>query len=373
MREYVVQRGDTLARIAERMLGQVSRWPEIAGLNRILNPNLLFVGEKLKLPDARSGMSGSSSHQRSVSLIGQNGAAPQVPANLALARGFLFIVFEQLPEIGSGKIIRKVSVIPRDFSLIPSNPLGKLSLAEHALGLNLNQSQFLSASNKPFGAPTMNVNAQPLILDTAKIQWAGGKIYSVSEIVRDLERFGAQNPARRTQIDKLIWTIRNIEGEVLIEGSTPPGSAKRPSAVHTPYIRSAEDLWNEFRASRMTREQLRQELANLEKAYSQARIVGRIGRVLTVVGVVITVAEVTQATQRSINQHSFRPIGAELVRQAGGWGGAVAGMKIGFAGGALFGIETGPGAIVTGALGAIVFGAAGYFGADWVADHISPN
>jgi hypothetical protein len=36
-------------------------------------------------------------------------------------------------------------------------------------------------------------------------------------------------------------------------------------------------------------------------------------------------------------------------------------------------IETGPGAIITGLVGGIVFGAAGYFGADWVADHIDKN
>jgi hypothetical protein len=41
--------------------------------------------------------------------------------------------------------------------------------------------------------------------------------------------------------------------------------------------------------------------------------------------------------------------------------------------GAAFGIETGPGALITGALGAIVFGAIGYFGADLIADQISPN
>ncbi len=51
----------------------------------------------------------------------------------------------------------------------------------------------------------------------------------------------------------------------------------------------------------------------------------------------------------------------------------LAGGKIGLVAGALVGIETGPGAIVTGAIGAIIFGIAGYWGADWIADHISPN
>lgn len=37
------------------------------------------------------------------------------------------------------------------------------------------------------------------------------------------------------------------------------------------------------------------------------------------------------------------------------------------------GIETGPGAIITGLVGGIVAGAAGYYGADWIADHIYEN
>jgi hypothetical protein len=89
--------------------------------------------------------------------------------------------------------------------------------------------------------------------------------------------------------------------------------------------------------------------------------------------VAITVVDLGLATRQSIQQSSFKPVTAEVIRQVGGWGGAAAGAKIGFLVGAACGIETGPGAIVTGAVGALVFGAAGYFGADWIADQISPN
>jgi hypothetical protein len=92
-----------------------------------------------------------------------------------------------------------------------------------------------------------------------------------------------------------------------------------------------------------------------------------------VVGVVMTAKDVYQAGQRSLEQGSAKPLAAEGIRQVGGWGGGIAGAKIGFGVGALLGIETGPGAIVTGAIGAVIFGAAGYFGADWIADKISPN
>ena len=46
---------------------------------------------------------------------------------------------------------------------------------------------------------------------------------------------------------------------------------------------------------------------------------------------------------------------------------------IGGAAGAAVGIETGPGAVVTGFVGAVIFGVAGYLGADWVADFIDKN
>lgn len=50
----VVERGDSLWSIAERVLGDGSRWPEIHELNRaqVADPNLIDVGWALRLPDA---------------------------------------------------------------------------------------------------------------------------------------------------------------------------------------------------------------------------------------------------------------------------------------------------------------------------------
>ena len=84
----------------------------------------------------------------------------------------------------------------------------------------------------------------------------------------------------------------------------------------------------------------------------------------------LTAYDFEQATEKSFKAKSVKPISAEVIRQAGGWGGAIAGFKIGGLGGAAVGIETGPGAIITRLIGGIIFGSAGYFGADWVADHI---
>ena len=49
---YTVQKGDSLWRIAQAMLGDGSRWPEIYALNgdAIGNPNLIFPGQTLVMP-----------------------------------------------------------------------------------------------------------------------------------------------------------------------------------------------------------------------------------------------------------------------------------------------------------------------------------
>jgi len=49
-RRYTVKSGDTLSSIAAAKLGAAKRWPEIAKLNNIRDPNTLKVGQVLKLP-----------------------------------------------------------------------------------------------------------------------------------------------------------------------------------------------------------------------------------------------------------------------------------------------------------------------------------
>jgi len=51
-RIYVVVKGDTLSQIAQREYGDATRWREIYQANRatIKNPNLIYPGQKLRLP-----------------------------------------------------------------------------------------------------------------------------------------------------------------------------------------------------------------------------------------------------------------------------------------------------------------------------------
>ena len=409
---YTVQPGDTLGNIAKDLLGDTRLFSKIAELNQLPDPNLILVGQHLVIPEraASAGTApniepGGASAAKPPSTSGQapvtplakpknmSAAAGGTPATLALARGFQFVFFEQLPEIGAAtRIIRKVAIIPKNYafpslpglgprfavrvpgvgSLSPRNPIGTVTPAEHMLNFDPAGSPFLSASDRAIASGS--IEGVPLLIDVAKIKAAGGQVMSVNELVAELAAYAAKNPARDTMLQKLIWSVSKIEGEVLIRGGVPRGAAARiTSSAHLGHIGSAEGLWKNYQAGAITKAELEVGLEDLGRAYSRARVFGRVGRVFTVVGVVFTAYDLEQAGKKSLQEKSYKPIAAEAVRQIGGWGGAAAGAKIGSVLGAACGVETGPGAIVTGAIGAIIFGGLGYFGADLIADQISPN
>lgn len=49
-RVYVVKRGDTLSRIAQKMYGNANLWPRIAKANHLRDPNRITPGQRLKIP-----------------------------------------------------------------------------------------------------------------------------------------------------------------------------------------------------------------------------------------------------------------------------------------------------------------------------------
>lgn len=49
--KYSVQAGDTLSKIAITLLGDMSRWPEIARANNIKSPYIIEIGQILDVPE----------------------------------------------------------------------------------------------------------------------------------------------------------------------------------------------------------------------------------------------------------------------------------------------------------------------------------
>jgi hypothetical protein len=94
------------------------------------------------------------------------------------------------------------------------------------------------------------------------------------------------------------------------------------------------------------------------------------GRLFLVVGIVVDTVQLGAATVESIEKETPRPVLAQAIRTGGSWAMAWAGAKAGVLIGGAAGIETGPGLVLTAIGGGILFGIAGYMGADWIADFI---
>lgn len=108
------------------------------------------------------------------------------------------------------------------------------------------------------------------------------------------------------------------------------------------------------------------------QAVSRERILGlRFGHhALVAVGVVVEAWQMAQAIKRSIVLRSARPATAQAARSLTTWGAVWAGVELFGTGGAMLGIELGPGVVISTAIGATVGGCVGFFASDWVARQI---
>lgn len=270
------------------------------------------------------------------------------------ARAFFFVIVDEVGR--DGFLVRKIyastnspylasmnlsplkqmsELYPEKYGLSPKTFEAPTSVAEHVMGNN--KSPYISTSSIfPEGSPRFE--GREIFIDIEKARASGAKLISTEEIVAALRQYQAQNPHLTKRIEKIIAYVRDVDKEILIHGERVPAKA-----VFNP-----------------------KSLGTTNKIIATARVV-------QVIGVALTAYDLEQATEKSFKAKSVKPISAEVIRQAGGWGGAIAGFKVGGIAGAAVGIETGPGAIITGIVGGIIFGSAGYFGADWVADHVDKN
>ena len=356
---YTVRPGDSLWSIAAALCRNPYLWRQIADDNHIRGTTIL-VGQNLVIDDALCGRRAAGAISGMAASGGQSVAggarfaaqsAPPDAGQSALIPTLthVFVLADEI-NVFDRKVVRRVLVsskmadevarqIGRPLTLFPNperfgfqatGPDAVLSIGRHAMGVK--PSPFVSASSLPFGA--RRFTGESFWIDVEKARQAGASLHETDEIVADLNRIASK---MKTEADKQkIETLKKLvsaDREVLIKGPVPATAVKGPVAMGAT----------------------------------------RVLQGVQVVGFTLSAVELGSAAKRSVDQKSLRPIGAETLRQAGGWAGAWAGVKLGAAAGAMVGIETGPGAVVTAGVGSIIGGTAGYFGADWVSDHIDPN
>ncbi|PYM05115.1 MAG: hypothetical protein DMD82_12220 [Candidatus Rokuibacteriota bacterium] len=345
--EYTVQYGDTLWEIAEKFLANPTRWREIARLNWLRDPDILLIGQRLQLPAGAKlpPVAQLRIVQQQQPLLSLGTPAEQRPATAVPARAFLFVLADEINPF-TRTVVRKVVfpkhlqdnpellkriLDPERYGFSPRDPLSKVSLGRHVLGRT--DSKYISAGERPLGSP--RIEAPRFWIDIEKVRRSGGIIHEADEIARDLERIAAK--AKDAKFLHYIEDIRHrsliIDKEVVIEGWVPAAAVKGATAM----------------------------------------ALTRGLQVVQGVGIVMSAYDLGRAGVQSHQQGSVRPIAAESIRQVGGWASAIVGLKLGAATGGLFGIETGPGAVVTAAVGGLIGGVAGYFSFDWIADYIHEN
>jgi hypothetical protein len=94
------------------------------------------------------------------------------------------------------------------------------------------------------------------------------------------------------------------------------------------------------------------------------------GGVVFALGVASDAWQMKKAIDRSVETKTLRPAAAQATRSLTTWGAVWAGAELLGLGGALAGIETGPGVVVTSGIGAIVGGFVGLFASNWLARKI---
>ncbi|MEY4583432.1 MAG: hypothetical protein RL701_8135 [Pseudomonadota bacterium] len=344
---YTVQVGDTLWGIAKRLCGQAERWRAIAEDNGIRFGSRILVGDQLFIRDDL--VAREKARASTVGVAGPH-TAQEHGSSVIPARAYTFILADEVNPL-TRKVVRRVMVNPKmaaelakkigksvpvvphpeRFGLLPEAPSSStITAGRHAM--NLKPSPYMSASTRPLGATRFS--GQPFWVDVERARAAGATFHETHEILDDLDRIAGKTrrSADLVRLQKFKELV-SADREVLVRGAVPTSAIKGVGSMA------------------LTR--------------------GLQG--VQVVSFVVSAVEIADATSKSITLGSVNPIAAESVRQVGSWAAAWGGAKLGASAGALVGIETGPGAILFAAGGAVGGGFCGYLGFDWVADHLDEN
>jgi hypothetical protein len=125
---------------------------------------------------------------------------------------------------------------------------------------------------------------------------------------------------------------------------------------------------------------MRSYTSNARGCVTLARVKGELrslrapGHLMFALGIISDARQITGAIGRSIRSRTLRPAAAQATRSLTNWSAVWAGAELFGTGGALLGMATGPGAVVTSGVGALLGGYVGLVASEWIARRIeAPN
>jgi len=121
-------------------------------------------------------------------------------------------------------------------------------------------------------------------------------------------------------------------------------------------------------ACKYTRKSLKCEA--LLKATSEFHGMRATGQLLFALGIITDARQMSRAIDKSVRSRNIRPAAAQATRSLTNWSAVWAGAELFSTGGALLGVATGPGAVVTSGVGALVGGYVGLLASEWIARRI---
>lgn len=356
---YQVCYGDSLWKIAEKKLGDPLRWSEIARLNQIDSPELLYIGQELHLPHRDQRFSPSFGTKEKFQDNSLFSFIAQHQTTYAYGRAFTFFIADEF-DLARPKYVRRVAypvnitdprtlkkiLNPDIYGFSPRDINSNVSITGHVTGRT--DSKFISVSaleqgaarhgDRVFYIDPKRLKNQVVSLDTI-IHEMQTKIVKIEQQIASAVQKNNSAKSIAALKDQLARTQRSLgqaiaDAENLVVGHIPPSVIKGAAAMKTT----------------------------------------RVMRWLTGVNVLFTTVDYSRATAESIQKSSVVPLKKETMRQAGGYAGRSigfwAGARIGAGLGTTFTIELGPWALAGGLVGGLVFGAMGYFGADCLADYV---
>ncbi|GFZ97871.1 glycine zipper family protein [Dyella caseinilytica] len=241
---------------------------------------------------------------------------------------------QYLKELNLGELGNLREVYPEKYGLWAKGTDSSARVAEHVMGMEKVTSYVSTSGDYPAGAARFD--GKTVYIDIAKAKRSGARLITGAEIRAALDEYANQNPHLKKRIERIRGYSEALDKEILLQ----PRPSVPPSGVFT------------------------------QKGLAISLGFVKYARVVQVFSIAFTAYDLSVATDQSFKAKSVHPIEKEVVRQMGGWGGAIAGARIGATAGALVGVETGPGAVITGLIGGIIFGAIGYWGGSFAAAQI---